>query len=84
MTPGRPDDTLQYLWCVDGDWKILLRYDGKDTTTYRNVHTWDTSRVRLFNLAKDPHEKNDVASSHPEKVQRLKAKIEAWHSVDRK
>ena len=84
MTPGRPDDTLQYLWCVDGDWKLLLRYDGQDTTSYRNVHSWDTSRIRLFNLKKDPHEKNDIASTNPDKVKELKSKIETWHPVDKK
>ena len=84
MTRGNPDDTLQYLWCIDGDWKLLLRYHGKDTTRYRNVHTWDTARIRLFNLKDDPHEKKDLASSHPDKAKQLKAKIEAWHLVNRK
>ena len=84
MTPGDPDNTLQYLWCVEGDWKLLLRYDGKDTTKYRNVHSWDTARLKLYNLGEDPHEKNEVAASHPDIVERLKMKIEAWHPVDRK
>ena len=84
MTRGNPDDTLQYLWCVDGDWKLLLRYHGKDTTRYRNVHIWDTASIRLFNLKDDPHEKKDLASSHPDKTQQLKEKIEAWHWVNGK
>jgi len=81
MTPGNPDGTLQYLWCVKGDWKLLLRYPGTDTTRYKNVHIWDTAQTRLYNLKDDPHEKKDLAASRTEIVQRLKKEIEAWHSV---
>ncbi len=83
MSPGLPDDTLQYLWCVEGDWKLLLRYHGRDTTHYSKLHAWDTAKLRLYNLRKDPHERNDLASSRPEIADRLKRKIEAWHSVDK-
>ena len=83
MTPGNPDDTLQYLWAVDGDWKLILRRDGKDTTRYRNVHRWDTARERLYHLKDDPHERHDLASSRPEIVARLKDRIEAWHAEQR-
>jgi arylsulfatase A-like enzyme len=80
---GDPDATLQYLWCIEGDWKLLLRYHGKDTTHYRALHEWDTAPARLYNLKKDPAEKDDLAASHPELVARLKAKIEAWRPVGR-
>jgi arylsulfatase A-like enzyme len=79
MTPGDPNSTLQYLWCIDGNWKLLVRYDGKDTTRYRNLHVWDTAPVRLYNLKIDPHEKNDRAGANPDVVKRLRRKIEAWH-----
>ena len=84
MTPGDPDGTLQYLWCVEGDWKLLLRYDGTDTTQYRVLHQWDTARFRLYNLTDDPHEQKDLAALHPEIVERLTAQIEAWHPVEPK
>ena len=79
MTVGDPDDTQQYLWCVEDEWKLLVRYHGKDTTRYRNVHVWDKAAFRLFNLKDDPHEKEDLAGKRPEIVQRLKKAIEAWH-----
>jgi arylsulfatase A-like enzyme len=82
MTPGDPDGTLQYLWCVQGDWKLLVRHQGKDTTQYRALHQWDTAPVHLFNLKDDPHERNDLASAKPEIVQQLKKRIEAWHRVE--
>lgn len=75
-----PDSTLQYLWCIQGDWKLLLRYHGEDTTHYRKLHEWDTAPYRLFNLSEDPGEKNDLAVAHPEIVARLKAEIEAWRA----
>jgi arylsulfatase A-like enzyme len=78
MTVGDPDDTLQYLWCVEGDWKLILRFQGKDTTQYRAVHEWDTSPIRLFNIKADPYEKNDLFKRHPEIVKRLKKAIADW------
>ena len=84
MTRGRPDDTLQYLWCRSGDWKLLLRHDGKDTTQYRRVHEWDTVPVRLYNVSEDPAETRDLASSHPAVVERLRKRIRAWHPVERR
>ena len=82
MVPGDPDKTLQYLWCIENDWKLILRYDGEDTTRYKNVHVWDTAPFRLYHLGQDPHEKNDLAMEHPEIVERLKGRIENWHPAD--
>ena len=81
MTPGDPDGTLQYLWCVEKEWKLLVRHHGKDTTHYRKLHEWDTAPLRLYNLKDDPHETNDLASTHPDIVQRLRTQIEGWHQV---
>jgi hypothetical protein len=60
----------------------MLRYSGEDTTRYKNVHIWDTAPVRLFNLVDDPDGNDDLASSYPEVVERLKKRIENWHAVD--
>ena len=81
MTPGDPDDTLQYLWCVEDEWKLIVRHHGKDTTEYRNVHIWDKAPHRLYRIKDDPHERNDVAADHPEIVERLEKKIAEWHPV---
>jgi len=80
MTKGDPDDTLQYLWCVEGDWKLLLRFHGKDTTQFKALHQWDTAPVRLYNVTEDPREKNDLAKEKPEIVERMRKKIEAWRA----
>jgi arylsulfatase A-like enzyme len=81
MTPGKPDGTLQYRWCVSGDWKLLLRHNGSDTTGYKNIHLWDKQSVRLYNLKDDPHENNELSAAHPEIVEELRKKIEEWHPV---
>lgn len=79
MTPHDPDDTLQYLWCVDGEWKLILRMHGTDTTRYRAVHDWDKTPTRLYNLKSDPQELQDLSSQHPEIVEIIRAKINNWH-----
>ncbi|MEM7233779.1 MAG: sulfatase-like hydrolase/transferase, partial [Planctomycetota bacterium] len=78
---GNPSETLQYLWCVEGEWKLLVRNFGQDTTRYRNLHSWDKAPVRLYHLGEDPHEKKDLAASRPDVVKRLRAEIEAWRKA---
>jgi arylsulfatase A-like enzyme len=41
-----------------GDWKLLVHREG-------------ASMVELFDLARDPQEKNDLAGSHPQVVAEL-------------
>jgi arylsulfatase A-like enzyme len=79
MSPGKPDDTLQYQWCVDGEWKLILRHHGKDTTRYSKVHDWDQTSFRLYNLKHDPREQNELSSQHPDIVEKLRNNITAWH-----
>jgi arylsulfatase A-like enzyme len=81
MTPDDSDGVLQYQWCVEDDWKLIVRYAGEDTTEYRSLHAWDTAPARLYNLKDDPNETNDLADTHPQIVQRLRSKIETWHPV---
>ncbi|MFZ9091554.1 MAG: sulfatase/phosphatase domain-containing protein, partial [Planctomycetaceae bacterium] len=71
MTPGDPDDTLQYRWLVHQEWKLIRRFHGIDTTQFLRVHEWDTEEVRLFDLANDPHEQHNLADQHAELVSRL-------------
>ena len=80
VTIGNPDDTLQYLWCVEREWKLIQRFHGSDTTKYKNVHSWDTAPFRLFNLKTDPSEQNDLAEDYPEVVERIRHQIAEWRS----
>lgn len=78
ITLGDPDDTLQYLWCVEDRWKLILRRHGKDTTKYKALHEWDKTPVRLYDVKVDPHETRDVSGEHPSEVDRLKHEILKW------
>jgi arylsulfatase A-like enzyme len=81
MTVQNPDDALQYRWCIEGDWKLIVRHHGVDTTGYRVLHTWDVEPVRLYNLAADPHETTNLAAGNDDRLRSLRAKIDAWHPI---
>lgn len=78
ISPGNTDETLQYLWCVEDEWKLIVRKDGIDTTQYKALHVWDTAPVHLYQIKTDPHEEHDVAEKHPDVVARLEKAIDAW------
>jgi N-acetylglucosamine-6-sulfatase len=66
---ARPHQTLYWrmneMWAIrQGDWKIF-----KDR---------GPTLVRLYNLADDPGEQQNVATDHPDKVAELKAQYDAW------
>jgi len=61
-----------------GDWK-LHRYESKrarNVVVERTLANTDVPRFRLFNLAEDPAEKNDVLAQHPEVSEKLKTKLD--------
>lgn len=53
----------------DGDWKLTLN-DANGPST-----------IRLFNIAQDPGEWNDLVDQHPEIAQKLQNKFDAWEST---
>jgi len=67
--PRKPDDTVDFRWCVAGRWKLTVPRSA------------DAS-AQLFDVLADPHEKNDLAAVRPDQVQRLKAKVDRWWSPD--
>jgi len=75
-----PEASLLYRWCIQGQWKLLLTYDGV-TVRYAPVHLREEKRPQLFDLLQDPHEKHNLAARHPGVVARLAALIEDWWPV---
>src|SRR5262249_9286415 len=55
---------MTYRWGREGDWKLILPADGKN--------------VELFHVARDPHEKTNLAKAEPDRVKHLTARIEKW------
>lgn len=75
-----PQASLLYRWCIRGDWKLLLTYDG-EVQRNQDKHPRTEKRPQLFNLKNDPHEKTNLAGEHPEKVTRMVKMIDNWWSV---
>lgn len=77
--------SLGYLWCIAGDWKLTLSYDGSiegGSGNYDFTHNYVRAEpIRLYKIVEDPFEKNNLASEYPEKVEELKKKIESWYPL---
>jgi arylsulfatase A-like enzyme len=80
----RPETSLLYRWVIQGQWKLLLTYDGI-MGRHAEVHQSFPKGAQLFDLLNDPHEDNNLAPKHPELVDRLSRRIAQWWPVtDRK
>jgi arylsulfatase A-like enzyme len=62
-----PVQGLQFRWCIEGEWKLILPKDGESP--------------ELYDLGNDPHETINLAEKHGEIVERLTKKIDAWWSI---
>jgi arylsulfatase A-like enzyme len=57
----------------EGDWKIIHNSQlTANATELKGKESWE-----LFNIAKDPSEKTDLATKYPELLARLRTKLEA-------
>jgi arylsulfatase A-like enzyme len=61
----RPAASLQYRWCVEGKWKLIVPADRSATS-------------ELYDLRADPHETRNVVGAHPEIASRLAKQIDRW------
>ncbi|MCB1229295.1 MAG: sulfatase-like hydrolase/transferase [Verrucomicrobiae bacterium] len=60
-----------------GDWK-LQRHDSKkarNVTVEKELENKPAPRFQLFDLSKDPAEKNNVIEQHPDVAERMKAQL---------
>ena len=79
---GRPHETLFWRsrtrnnnYAVrHGDWKYVYSTEGTEQPGPNQT----LARDMLFDLAKDPGEKNDLSEKHPEILAKLKALYKAW------
>jgi len=79
-----PEASLLYRWCIEGNWKLLLTYDG-EVNRYQSTHPRVEKRPQLFDLSNDPEELKNLAADNPEVVDRLVQRIDNWYRVkDRK
>jgi arylsulfatase A len=53
-------------------------YSAIRSGDWRLVHFYEDDRSELYDLAKDPGEKTDLAAKEPARAAELKAKLDAW------
>ena len=80
---GAPHDALCWRFGEQmaircGDWK-LVRYDSNADTNLGKVRQ-PTTAAKLYNLAADIGESNDLAAAQPDKVKELQARWDAWNA----
>lgn len=61
----------------DGTWKYISPNNGSPLIKLTNTETGNSKAPQLYNLKKDIGEKVNLAESNPQKVERLKAMLEA-------
>lgn len=66
----RPASSLQYRWVIESGWKLIV-------PAPQNV---PKGKVELFQIAHDPHERDEVSGQHAEKVAQLTKLLDAWWS----
>lgn len=76
-----PESTLMYRWVIEGEWKLILSYDGLNVS-YKAHHKEVLGAPRLYNLIDDEHEQNNLAKEYPELVNRLSNKLVDWYLVN--
>jgi arylsulfatase A-like enzyme len=59
-----------------GDWKLIPPSKGPKINNNVNIELGNDPAPQLYNLARDPGERNNVASAEPQRVQQMMAKLE--------
>jgi arylsulfatase A-like enzyme len=54
-----------------GKWVMIPPYKGPEVFKAKNIETGNAEFYQLFNLKKDPSQRNNLATSKPEKLQEL-------------
>jgi arylsulfatase A-like enzyme len=67
------------LFCTDYSLGLLGLRDGR----WKIIHELETGRSRLFDLAQDPEEKDDLSQDHPGRVEEYVEHLRAWASAER-
>jgi arylsulfatase A-like enzyme len=65
----------------DGDWKLIVSRTPRGKAKAK-ASASEEGTVELFDLAKDPYEKTDLAAKMPDKVAAMKAKLAAIAKAD--
>lgn len=64
----KPVASLKRRWHVDMPWKLIVPHQPN----------LPNAKVELYNVKQDPHEKNNLAEQHPERVKQLRQQLNDW------
>ena len=70
----KPSANLTHRWHINGNWKLILPYKANLTT---RDEAKGTGKTELYNLAKDPFERRNLAKSKASRVKRLTKQLNA-------
>jgi arylsulfatase A len=71
---GHPSRDIAYRWIRDGDYKLIVPHTQSGKAPWRN-YVADTA---LFNVVRDPEEKQNLALTHPDRTKALRQELDAW------
>lgn len=61
-----------------GDWAMIPPYTGPSVQNQVNIELGNSSEYQLYNLKNDPGQRNNLAASHPEKLEEMKKR---YHKI---
>lgn len=63
-----PAASLRWRWMIDGDYKIIVP----------DARNEPDAKVELYQITSDVNEEKDLATTQPDRVKELTAKLDAW------
>ena len=76
----KPEASLLRRWVIQGRYKLIISYDGVDRGYGCNKPDAKSGPM-LFDLSKDPHEKNNLYNTLPDIYKSLRSKIDNWYPL---
>jgi len=71
---SHPSKDIAYRWVRIGSLKLIIPHTHQEKTAWRGY----VKEVSLFDVVQDPEEKNNLAKTRPEDVQKLRQLLNDW------
>ena len=81
-----PEKSLEHRMVMNSPWKLIMPVKSGEPQTFNLSGGGEfisiISKPELYNILNDPHEKENVASQHPEIVKSLQEELDNWWNPD--